>query len=74
MIRKRKPTNLLDQVITLTGIPGEIIKRELKVILDRKGIDPRKLTLTELRSVVASYLREITCNLLDKGRQGKSDG
>lgn len=68
--RPSKGDALFDQVVRLTGIPGKTIKDELKVILERKNIDIDKLTLDQLRTVVASYLREIMSGLLD-GTPGK---
>lgn len=69
--RKKKKTShsgddLFNQVISLTGIPAQTIKRELKSILDRKNIDVNNLTLDQLRCVVASYLREIMGGILDR--------
>ena len=61
-----KGDDLFDQVIKLTGIPQQSIRRELKSILERKNIDVNQLTLEQLRGVVASYLREIMGNLLDR--------
>ena len=51
----------------MTGIPAKNIRAELKLILDRKNIDVKNLTLDQLRMVVASYLREIMGSLLDRG-------
>lgn len=62
--KKGRSPNLLDHVIQLTGIPSDMVKRELKHILETKGIDGKKLTLEQLRSVVASYLREIMSGVL----------
>ena len=53
-------------MIRLTGIPSKSIQRELKTILDRKNIDVKDLTLDQLRSAVASYVREIMGGLLDR--------
>ncbi len=61
-----KGEELLNQVIRLTGIPAGTIRNELHAILERKNIDIRHLTLDQLRSVVASYLREIMGNVLDR--------
>jgi hypothetical protein len=68
--KEHKGDDLFDQVVRLTGIPAKTIKDELKVILERKNIDISKLTLDQLRTVVASYLREIMGSLLD-GTPGK---
>jgi hypothetical protein len=64
--RPKSGHDLLNQVIKLTGIPAKHIREELKAILDRKNIDVKNLTLDQLRLVVASYLREIMGNLLDR--------
>jgi len=72
--KKATGDDLFNQVIKLTGIPRKTIREELKLILDRKNIDVNSLTLEQLRGVVASYLREIMGNLLDKsGQRSKSD-
>jgi hypothetical protein len=65
--------DLLDQVISLTGVPGQAIQRELKAILDRKNIDLNQLTLEQLRTVAASYLREIMGGLLESSRSRKPE-
>lgn len=70
---KKNGEDLFNQVITLTGIPAQTIKRELKSILDRKNIDVNNLTLDQLRGVVASYLREIMGGLLDRYHQRRSE-
>lgn len=67
--KKTKGDDLFNQVIKLTGIPQKTIRRELKCILDRKNIDVNSLTLEQLRAVVASYLREIMGNLLERSNQ-----
>jgi len=59
--------DLFNHLVRLTGIPAKTIKDELKAILERKNIDINKLTLDQLRTVVASYLREIMGGLLDSG-------
>ena len=65
--------DLLNQVIALTGIPAKHIRKELKSILDRKGIDVENLTLDQLRGVVACYLREIMGSVLDRSGPKKSE-
>lgn len=59
-------SDLFNQVINLTGIPAQTIRKELKTILDRKNIDVNSLTIEQLRVVVASYLREIMGGILDR--------
>ena len=64
--KKNRPIDLLTQVIRLTGIPSKKVRKELGEILKRKNLDPKKLTLADVRMVVASYLREIMSGLLDQ--------
>jgi hypothetical protein len=66
--RKKKQirNDLFTQLIRMTGIPGCTIRKELKGIIERKGINPNELTLDQLRQVVASYLREIMGSILDR--------
>ncbi len=76
---KAKPSpsdGLFEHVVKLTGLPGTAVKKELKALLDKKNIDVNQLTLEQLRSVVASYLREIMMGILERnqsrGRHDKS--
>lgn len=62
----KKGQDLLNQVISLSGIPAESIRRELNAILDKKNLAMEHLTLEQLRAVAATYLREIMGSLLDK--------
>jgi hypothetical protein len=50
---------LFNQLVKLTGIPSQSIKKELKAILEKKNIDIHHLTIDQLRMVAASYVREI---------------
>ncbi len=68
-----KGSDLLEQVIHLTGIPAQAIQRELKTILEKKNLDIDQLTVDQLRLVVASYLRQIMHGVMDKCGSRKSD-
>jgi hypothetical protein len=61
--------DLMSQVIRMTGIPARTIRKELNAILKRKGLDPKELTLDQLRAVVASYLREIMSGILEPAQK-----
>ena len=41
----------MSQVIRMTGIPARTIRKELNAIMKRKGLDPKELTLDQLRGV-----------------------
>lgn len=65
---------LFEHVVKLTGLPGNAVKKELKALLDKKNIDVNQLTLEQLRSVVASYLREIMMGILERNHsRGRHD-
>jgi len=61
-----KSVKLLEHVIQLTGLPSQVLRREIQSILDKKNIKPEDMTLEQLRSVATSYLRDIMGSLLDK--------
>lgn len=65
--KKRSPQKrkLLDHVIQLTGLPSQVLRRELQAILVKKNIKPEEMNLEQLRSVATSYLREIMGPLLN---------
>lgn len=71
--RRKSGEDLFNHVISLTGIPAQSIKRELKTILDRKNIDVNHLTVDQLRQVAASYLREIMGGLIDRYHHRKTE-
>lgn len=50
---------LLEEVTKLTGLPENLVRKELEIILKQKNIDPDNLTLDQLRVVVSAYLRQV---------------
>ena len=56
---------LFEQVATLTGLPQDVIRKELHVMMEKKGINPMSLTLEQLRKVMADYLREVLCSAIE---------
>lgn len=63
--RSSPKKKLLDHVIQLTGLPSQVLRRELQSILVKKNIKAEDMTLEQLRSVATSYLREIMGPLLN---------
>jgi len=63
--RQKKGSALFNDVVKLTGIPGKAMRRELSSLLERKNIDPKDLTIDQLRIAAASYLKEIMEGLLE---------
>jgi len=71
---KRAPKKrLFEQVIQLTGIPSNTIRKELLTIIAKKNIRPDEITLDQLRAVAASYLREIMGGLLESTHFRRQD-
>jgi hypothetical protein len=70
---EKKGEALFNQLVKLTGIPSQAIKKELKTILEKKNIDIDHLTLDQLRVVVASYVREIMGGILEKYHLRRTD-
>jgi len=66
--RRRSSTagDLFSQVVTATGIPSESIEKELRSLLERRGVNAERLTLAQLRAAVAQYLREVMAELLER--------
>jgi hypothetical protein len=71
--RKPSKKRLLDQVIQLTGIPSQTIRKELQTIMAKKNIKTDDITLDQLRSVAATYLREIMGGLLESTHLRRHD-
>ncbi len=66
--KKRRPDRgkeLFNYVVQLTGLPKDKIKEELKTLLHKKNIEVSQLTVDQLRTVAASYLREIMAGILE---------
>ena len=63
--------DLFSQLVALSGLPASAIKRELKGILEENNLELDHLTLEQLRTVVASYLRKIMGGLLHKAQPNK---
>ena len=66
--KKRRPDrgkDLFNYVVQLTGLPKDKIKEELKILLHKKNIEVSQLTVDQLRTVAASYLREIMAGILE---------
>ncbi len=63
--------NEIFQTVTgATGLPQELVERELAETLKSKGITIDKVTLEDLRQVLADYLRETILHAKDKFANG----
>jgi hypothetical protein len=52
-------SELIEQVVTLTGLPDGLVQDELDQILGKAGCDKENLTLEELRSAMLAYLESM---------------
>lgn len=51
--------NLIDTVVSATGLPEDPIQRELNSLLAQFGKDPEHVTLEDLREIMADYLQTV---------------
>jgi hypothetical protein len=57
--------DLVQTVVSLTGLPDHLIRGELDQILEQSGQNPRNLTLTQLREAMVAYLEAIQAEFFD---------
>lgn len=57
---------LLEKLVDQTGLPRNLIKQELSQILKHYGFSPDKITLDDLREVMAEYLQDTFIELKTK--------
>ncbi len=50
---------MLQNLISATGISEDLISSELKQLTARAGIDPKDLTIEDLRQILADYVQEV---------------
>ncbi len=55
---------LVETIIAHTGLPKELITRELISVLKRHGVDSRNVTLAQLRQAMAEYLANVQSDIL----------
>lgn len=51
--------NLLGQITGATGLPSEVISKELVSLVAKAGKDADSVTLDELRVILAEYVQDI---------------
>jgi hypothetical protein len=50
--------NIFEKVTAMTGLPVELVQRDLKKYLDRFNLSQDNLTMEDLRKVMALYLAD----------------
>lgn len=58
--------SLLESLCKSTGLPYESIYTELEGLVKQSGLDIDKVTLDELREVLAEYLQEVLVSAQQK--------
>ena len=61
---------LFKSITNATGLPDDLISKELDKVLNQKGIAKDDVTLDELRDVLASYLREVILSAKTEFEEG----
>ena len=51
--------DLFDKVTGATGLPNDLISRELEQLVTAAGADKSSLTLEDLRTILADYVQEV---------------
>jgi hypothetical protein len=54
---------LLETVVSLTGLPEELMQKELIRILESSGQDSTNLTLDDLRFALLAYLEQLDAGM-----------
>lgn len=50
---------LFKKVTKNTGLPEDLVAKELEALLNEKGINKSEVTLDELRATLSEYLKEV---------------
>jgi hypothetical protein len=61
---------LFKKVTEATGLPTELVSKELEGLLDAKGVDSADMTLEDLRKTLAEYVHEVILKAKDSFDQG----
>jgi hypothetical protein len=56
--------DLIQQLVTLTGLPEDWAKQELDEVLNHYGQNSKNLTLDQLREVLVAYLEATQAELM----------
>ena len=54
---------LFSELVSLTGLPSDLIQTELALLLEKKGISPDELTMESLRAALADYLAVVAAEI-----------
>lgn len=60
-----KGQELIDQMCTATGLPGDLIQKELITLMNKAGKNPDDISMSDLRAVIVEYLQEVLLEAKD---------
>lgn len=61
-----KGKELLELLASQTGLPQNLIERELKALLHKHGKDSSKATIEDIRELLVDYLQEVLLKAKDQ--------
>lgn len=61
---------VFNSILDATGLPKELVSKELEGLLLKKGISPTDVTVEDLRSTLSEYLKEVILKAKDSFDQG----
>jgi hypothetical protein len=51
--------SLFEKVVSATGLPEDLVSKELKTLLEKSGHSSESVSLDELREVLANLLQDV---------------
>jgi hypothetical protein len=57
-------------VVQATGLPGDLVEKELETLLIKRGLNSEELSLEDLRATLSEYLKEVILKAKDTFDQG----
>ncbi len=57
---------LFEEVVKLSGLPPKLIKKELRIILKKAGVKPKRMTKISLRKAMANYLKDVVSQFIQE--------
>lgn len=50
---------LLEEVVDATGLPEDMMSKELNRLVSQAGLESKDLTLEDLRTILAEYVQDV---------------
>ncbi len=68
-LQAKDDPQILQNLISATGLSEELISSELKLLSERAGLDPKDLTIEDLRQILAEYVQEVLLTAKEKFKE-----